>query len=297
MSKYCVRGRTFPQFDGHLLAARNCGVAIAISLVHFGSRGRVTPSSSAIRTRMGGITRWTRPSDVKKAVESYDVEMKRRGMAPLRYRMAGTLANGLYTSGAGRASLVARIKRREMVHVVVGYDRVNDSRPALSGSPTFRGDHAIWVGGGTKARPGYRYRQGVLEVRYSDPTWGRTGTPKATPKWVPLSWVWSIADGAWSSRGGRGWVGGSVACSPLLTKPKPDPTPDPCEVIVTALQARLDTTEEELAAAEALLEELRSQIPDEELLDRLRQVRDDIDELLPAIDDDTPAEAGMEVPE
>jgi hypothetical protein len=297
MSKPCVAGRTFPQFDGHALAARNCGVSVTRSLVDFGSRGRIKPSAAGIRKRIGH-DRWTTPGDVKKAVASYDDAMKRKGVKPLRYKRAGTLLAGLYTRGASREGLISRVRRLEMVHVVVDYGRVNDSRPALSGSPTFRDGHAIWIGGGTPSRPGFRYRSGKLEVRYSDPTWGRTGAPKATLRWVPFSGVWGIADGAWSSRGGRGWVGGSVACSPLLKTAPPGPTPeDPCEDVVAELEARLDATEEELAAAQDLLDELRTRIPDEELLERLRALRDDIDLLLGAIDDDTPVEQGMEVPE
>jgi len=296
----CVRGRTYPQFDGHALAARNCAISIARSMVNFGSHGLISPSAEVIRKRMGGITRWATPRDVKKAVESYDREMRRRGLKPLRYKMAGRMSGDLYTSGASRASLESRIKRLEMVHVVVDYGRVNDTKPALSGSTGFRSRHAIWVGGGTKKRPGWRTRGGVLEVRYSDPTWGRAGAPKAMPQWVPLAWVWSIADGAWSSRGGSGWVGGSIACSPKLTKPPapaPDPDPDPCEAIVADLQDRLDATEEELAEAQVLIDELLARVPDAAMLERLRQLRDDIDQLLPVIDDDAALEQGMEVPE
>jgi hypothetical protein len=270
--------------------------------VHFGSRGRISPTAAEIRKRIGHDN-WTTPSDIEKAVESYDAELKRRGMKPLQYKLAGVLtSSGLYASGASRQSLIARIKRLEMVHIAIDYGRVNDTMPALSGSPTFREGHSIWVGGGTPKRPGWRERKGKLEVRYSDSTWGRAGAPKATPKWVPFAWVWSIADGAWSSRGGRGWVGGSVACSPLLPKPpkppKPEPDPeDPCEDIVADLEARLDAAEEELAEVQALVDDLRARIPDEELLERLREVRDDIDALIPVIDDDTPIEPGMEVPE
>jgi hypothetical protein len=53
MATHCVPGRTFSQFDGHALAARNCGVSVARSLVHFGSRGRIAPSAEAIRDRIG----------------------------------------------------------------------------------------------------------------------------------------------------------------------------------------------------------------------------------------------------
>lgn len=296
----CVRGRNFPQFDGHALASRNCAVSVARAQVHFGLHGLVTPTAGEIRKRMG-TSAWATPSDVKRAVESYDSEAKKRGYRPLRYKMAGTLANGLYTSGASRAGLVARIKRLEMVHIVVDYAVVNDRFPALSGSSGFRSRHAIWVGGGTKAKPGWRLRAGKLEVRLADSTWGRAGTPAAAPRWVPLSAVWAMADGAWSSRGGTGWVGGSVACAPPLAKPQPEPEPEPVvclpESELADLHEQLAEAQEQLGQARALIEELQTRRLPRELVDRLLQVAAEIDAAVPASADTTPVEQGMEVPE
>lgn len=297
---WCIRGGNISQFQPLVpTSGRDCGVAVAADLIRFGMHGLVKPSAGQVRKRMGNLTGWTTPLDVKRAVESYDREARRRGYKPLRYKLGGTWSNGLIVKGASRAGLIARVKRNEMVHLVVDYAVTNDRFPWLSGSTGFRSRHAIWIGAGNKRTPGYRYRKGRLQVRFADPTWGRPGTPSKPPKWVDFATVWAMADGAWSDRGGRGWVGGSVACSPLLPKPAPpEPPEDPCEDVRTELEERVEQLEEQLAEAQAIVDELRARIPDEEVLALLRELRDDIDGLLPLIDDDdTPIEQGMEVPE
>ena len=300
MTRRCVRGRNFPQFDGTALQARNCAVSVGRALVHFGSRGKYAPSAPVMRKRAGGTNAWWTPSDVKMAVESYDAEMRKIGYKPLRYKMAGSMSGNLYTSGASRTNLIARVKRLEMVHVVTDYAITNDQFPALSGSSGFRSRHAIWIGGGTKGKPGWRKRGGVLEVRIADSTWGRAGAPKAAPKWVRFSKVWKMADGAWSTRGGRGWVGGSVACAaPLKTKPPVEP-PDPCEDVkeqAAALAERLEEAQEQLVEAQELIEVLRDKRLPRALVDRLVALTDEIDAATPVIPGSDPVEEGVEVPE
>lgn len=297
MAAACVRGRNFPQFDGHVLAGRNCGVSVARALIHFGMHGTVKPSAAEVRRRMGGTTDWTNPADVKKAVESYDREAKARGFKPLKYKTGGTWYQSggvtLIAKGGSRASLLARVKHLEMVQLVVDYGVVNDLFPALSGSSGFRERHSIWIGGGTKKKPGWRRRKGVIEVRLADPTWGRVGTPTATPKWVQFGKIWKMTDGAWSDRGGTGWAGGSVACSPLLPEPPPPVEPeDPCEDVVSELEARLDEALETQAEMQAVIDELMARRLPRALVDRLVALTNEIDAAVPVIDDDSPVEDG-----
>lgn len=296
MRPYCVHGRNIPQFDGSPWQARNCGVSVARSLIHFGSRGLYLPDAGTTRARMNNLTEWTTPLDVQRAVESYDGELRRHGFRPLRYRMAGTMRGDYYLAGADRATLLRRVQRLEMVHVVVDYATVNDDFGALSGSSGFRGRHAIWIGAGTARAPGWRKRGGRIEVRYADPTWGRAGAPKRAPQWVPFWKVWKMADGAWSSRGGRGWVGGSVACAQPLPTPEPPPPPDPCDDCRTALDAALESIgvlEEQLAEAQALIEALKGKRLPRDLIDRLVALSAEIDAAYDALDSDTPLEDGV----
>jgi hypothetical protein len=292
---FCVTGRTVPQFDASRYESRNCGVSVTRSMIHFGSRAIYLPGPTQTRKRMGNEKGWTTPLDMKRAVDSYDTEMLRQGFEPLRYKLAGTWSGEWIIKGSARSSLLARVKRLEMVAVVVDYGTVNATRPALSGSPTFWGRHMVWIGGGTKKNPGWRKRGGRIEVRYSDSTWGRPGAPTKAPKWVPFAWVWKIADGAWSSRGGSGWVGGSVACAGRLSEPPEPPEPEPCADLqdqLDAALAELQLAEEQLEEARVLIEALKVKRLPRELIDRLVALAAEIDAAYVPTGSDAPAEGG-----
>lgn len=281
----CVRTGMNSQFRPRVpTSGRDCGVATTEELIRFGSRGQIKLTPLQVRKRMKNLKNWTNPIDVKKAVDSIDRENKRRGMQPLKFKLAGKwiAGNTLIASGASKQSLINRAKRGELMQLVIDYAKVNRKYPWLSGSKTFMGLHSVWAGGhrNKKGDPGIRTMNGKLEMLYADPTWNRQGTPKG-PKWVAVNVIWDISNGAWSSKGGTGWVGGSVKCADLLKATDPVEPPDPADPI-----EECDTTdlEEELAASQAALVEARDTIAELEQSDLDQEVIDNLSRLVAEMD-------------
>ena len=306
--------RIISQFRrGVVTSGRDCGVSAGRSMVGYGSRGIFSPSAAEFRKRMGNTAGWTNPLEVRKGVNSYDKEMRRHGLKPLRYVLAGTWADGLIRAGASRRSLVSRLKRGEMIHLVVDYGRWNERMPKLSGSPGFSGLHSVWIGGdGVDAkgrkRKGWKQKRNVILARVGDSTWNRKGTPKG-PQFARLSDIWYTADGVWSSRGGRGWVGGSVRPAEYLRVEPPKPEPQPCQPVLdelSALEDRYDAALEELDIKDTALSDAKAMIAALEekrlpraLLEQMQGLVDELDVALAAAEGFAGVEAdiGIAIPE
>lgn len=283
-------------------SGRDCGVATTEELIRHGTDGAIILDAGQTRQRMGNLKDWTTPFHVKNAVESIDKEARKRGMKALKYKMAGsvTLVGGVnfFVKGAGKSSIVSRAKRGELIHFVIDYAKVNQKYPWLSGSKTFMGRHSVYAGGFAdgKGTLGIRKHKGKWQLRYADPTWNRPGTPSG-PKWVNLSIIWDIANGAWSDRGGTGWVGGSTPAAIYLDTPTiPEEPVDPCESRITELRNELEDTLGALADTKAIVKELRAKRISRQLADDLNDIAAQIDSLAPEVEaGDDEVLAGTEV--
>jgi hypothetical protein len=278
-------------------SGRDCGVATTEELIRHGTDGALILTPGEVRDAMGNQTGWTTPLDSRKAVMAMAAKARKLGLKPPKYKLAGNVtSSGLFTSGASKQSLIRRAQAGELIQLVISYSRVNQRYPALSGSRTFMGRHSVWCGGFAdfKGGLGIRKRNGRWELRYADPTWNRPGTPRG-PKWVPLSTIWAISNGAWSSRGGTGWVGGSTPSALYLPVALPAPKPDDCRPI----KEELEEAQGALADAQALVETLRAKRVPRALADQLNDIAQQIDSLVPAVQgvDDTQIIDGMEVSE
>jgi len=220
------------------------------NLVRHGSRGIYSPSTEQIGRRMSNPTGTSNVADIRKAVNSYDKEMKRKGYKPLHYRPFGRF-NSDYTriyAGAGRQALLGAIKREEAVHVVVTYAQLRQASKWYARWTAFQGGHSFTVGG----KRGWKKKKNRVYVRLNDSIAKRI-------QWIPFSVLWQAADGAWSKRGGRGWVGGSVKCAAKLPVPpgQTEPAPDPVEEALVEARARVGELETSLAEAQDLIEALK----------------------------------------
>ena len=298
-----VRSRINSQFRPAVATSpRDCGVSTTEEQIRHGTGGALVLGPAAVRARMDNRSSWTTPLHTRRAVNSIDNEARRHGLEPLRYHLAGRESGGYFLAGASKQSLINRCKRGELLDVVIDYRKLNQLYPGLSGSPLFNGRHRINIGGyaGKKAdgsrKLGIRMRNGAWEVQWMDPTWNRPGTPKG-PRFVRLSKLWRVADGAWSDRGGRGWVGGSVSPAVALPKPPPPEEPiDPCADAVAELEAERDDAVAALIEAEELILALRV-IP-ARVRDQLTTIRDELAVLAPVVDAaDDLVSAGTEVPQ
>lgn len=245
----CSRVRHEYQLDGSVNGPWDCGRAGAVTLVDHGSRGIYRPSTERIGVRMGDTKGVSNVLSRQKGVQSYDQEMKRKGYRPLKYKLAGKYqANGWILSGAGKMMLLHGIKRGEMADVTINYDVLRKAAPAYITSTTgFKGMHTVTAGG----KRGYKKKGGAVWVRVLDPIAKRS-------RWWKFSWLWKAADGTWSSKGSRGWVGGLVKCAEKLSKPPSTvvPDPDPCEAEVIALRDRSAELETTLGDAQDIIESL-----------------------------------------
>jgi hypothetical protein len=289
-------------------SGRDCNVVATAELIRHGTRGKMVLGAAQVRQRMRNPASWTNQAQAQRAVNSIDKEARRRGLRPLRYRRGGVwTSSGLIARGGSRQDLLGRLKRGELVSGVIGYDRVNRRYPHLSGSRSFMGRHQVTMGGYRNAAGdiGLRKRGGHYEVLYADSLWNRPGTPKG-PQWVKFSIVWRLLDGAWSSRGGRGWAGGSVVAAKALRPTDPTPPPDPADPVPDACEAQLQELQEDMAERDTQLAEARDTIQalqarrlPRAVVDELLDVAGRIDELVPVVDNapDAVIEDGVEVDE
>jgi len=247
----CSRVAHEYQLDGSTNGPWDCGRVTAGRLIAHGSRGLYTPETEAVGRRMENPRGTSTVMQRKKAVESYDNEMKRKGYKPLKYTVAGTFsATHLIVKGAGKDMLLNGIKRGEMADVTIHYGTLRATAPSyITKTTSFNGFHSVAAGG----KNGWKKVDGVIWVRVLDPIAKRT-------RWWKFQWLWKSADGTWSTKGGRGWVGGLTKCSPKIPAKAPEP-PTAEELELIALRDKVAELEIALGDAQDVIEEMQPLAP------------------------------------
>lgn len=125
---------------------------------------------TALRSRMPHGPTWpaTRPSDWQRAMSSELV----RGM----FFGAGRKAPSTPTGVVSHDFIVTQLAKGRSFVVAINYGTVNDRTPELSGAPSFRGGHAIYLGGLVR-------KNGIAYSRLGDSLHdGRVSSGKRVPR-------------------------------------------------------------------------------------------------------------------
>lgn len=184
----CPPVRMSWQLTGSNQQSANCGPCSTVMLVRFASCGRLSPSPTEIRRRMGDFSGPTEMSDIERAVLSFDSEAREVGLKPLYIKMMWNEPWG---------DLIAALKNDRMVCVLVDYGTINQIAPRRSGDKQFTGDHFFDVKGWRQVwRKGRQY----TEVQVYDPLAdGRRPNIPTGPGWWPVEIVREAAEDAATS--------------------------------------------------------------------------------------------------
>lgn len=296
------------QLDGTRHAGGNCGCVACANGLAWSTGGRVRPTPAACRDALGGS--WVGlaskpPSDATSLLDQARAWASFRDDAKAKGLRLGTFTRRLMDPWS---EVLDAIDAGDAVLLQYNYGVINERMPALSGSPTFMGDHIALI-------PRVRRRAGGVELLVFDGLYDgrRKGIPKG-PQWVP-AWVLKqaaeekvrlalIAGGMPPSKARDKAAGTAVFAiisrSAVIAKPIPDPVPDPtpdptpeptCDERVAAAvaetvlryDARINALELALGTARTALENAG---------DSIGAAIADIDELIgaPGVDQADPAE-------
>lgn len=271
------RPRLERQFDGSANQSYDCGRAVTVMLVDFGSKGLIRPTTEQIGRRMGRPTGPSNSGNQQTAVHSYDKEALRRGIKPLRY---------VRKRAADFSNMKEVLRKGAMVSVDTDYSvfqSFDNGRYACSLS--YRGLHSVAAVGF------WKNKTGTLMTKLYDPLAdGRYPGCWNGPRNAPLGLLRRASGKVW---GNGKWGGGIVRYAPKLKWPYPQP---PEIGDAEELQDALSQERERVARLEAALAEAREGV--DSLVNIITEFADNIeldpDDIYDAIDDGLSPNTGMQ---
>jgi hypothetical protein len=208
--------RPVPQFDGHRLAGLNCTCASGACVTHLDSRGNVTVTSGQVRDRV------REPNGLPDVSGGTNLPQVDTALRSLTHADRLDVRNGIPFDDA-----VNEVQDGRPCILQGGYGPIADY--GLSGSPGFRGNHAItWsqvrVVRNDRDRIDYARSRGRIYCSLWDGR--RAGIPSKIFRWVPLSVLRDFAGALVLNSGnrlgaGRAYVGFARDLIPDVVKPPP----------------------------------------------------------------------------
>lgn len=240
------------QLDGTPLAGENCGPASVASALRWSTRHSIAPSPSLVRVRLEDPVGGTHPRQLRVAWSSFEKAALREGwqLPEMRYREHGEYSRLREILESGDAAVVA-----------VDYSVV----PAgLSGDPSFKGLHSIFVSGIVE-------RKGERVAKVYDPLCDgrRTGIPGPGPVYWPLPLLRKATGGYSDSIGRATW--NAVARSTRSET-------NECALELSRVHEELERTQTELASVYAQLVALVDKVEDAKaILETIASIRSTLD--------------------